>query len=120
MVIILMNYHCYGFMAALILDMPTTGFVPVAKEHAMTTQSIKLMTLGLYRKSTPARRTGTLRKGRVEALRGLGGATLRCTEGTLWVTVQGDTHDYVLTQGQTLAVPNLGKVLVSGSGSYQV
>gem|GEM_PF-1723962 len=102
------------------MNRPTTGFVPVAKEHAMTTQSIKLMTLGLYRKTSPARRTGTLRKGRVEALRGVGGATLRCTDGTLWVTVQGDTHDYVLTQGQTLAVPNPGKVLVSGTGSYQV
>jgi hypothetical protein len=86
----------------------------------MTTQAIRRITFGLYGKSSAARRAGSLGKGRTEVLKGLGGATLRCTSGTLWVTLQGDAKDYVLTQNQTLAVPNLGKVLLSGCGSYQV
>jgi len=86
----------------------------------MTTQAIKLMTLGLYGKSSATRRTGTLRKGATEVLKGLGGATLRCTSGMLWVTLQGDSRDYVLTQNQSVAVPNLGKVILSGSGSWKI
>jgi hypothetical protein len=36
------------------------------------------------------------------------------------VTIEGDPKDYVLTQDQSLAIPNLGKVILSGPGSYQV
>jgi hypothetical protein len=86
----------------------------------MTTQAIKLMTFGLFGTPRSERRAGTLRKGTTEVLKGLGGDTLRCTSGTLWVTLQGDPRDYVLTQNQSLTVPNLGKVLLSGSGSYQI
>ena len=84
----------------------------------MTTQALKLMTFGLLRKET-ASRSGRVPKGRTEVFKNLGGSTLRCTGGTLWVTLAGDTHDYVLTANQSVAVPNLGKVLVSGCGSYQ-
>lgn len=86
----------------------------------MTTQAIKLMTSAFLGKHSAIRRSGTLRKGSVEVLKGLGGAILRCTGGTLWVTLQGDTKDYVLTSNQSLAISNLGKVLLSGNGSYQV
>lgn len=86
----------------------------------MTTETIKLMTFGLYGQKRAARRTGVVGKGRVEVLKGIGGSQLRCTSGSLWVTLEGDTKDYVLTQNQSLAVPTLGKVLLSGSGSYQL
>jgi hypothetical protein len=84
----------------------------------MTTKAIELMTLGLYNRKT-ARRSATLDKGDVEVLKGLGGQTLRCTAGTLWLTMEGDRKDYILTQNQAVAIPNLGKVVVTGSGSYQ-
>jgi len=86
----------------------------------MTTQAIKLMTLGLYEAKTPTRRTGTVRPGNFEVLHDLGGSRLRCTSGTLWVTLENDARDHVLTQNQSVAVPNLGKVLMSGSGTYQI
>ena len=85
----------------------------------MTTQTIKLMTLGLMGKAS-ANRSGSLGKGRTAVLKGLGGSRVRCTSGTLWVTIEGDSKDYVLTQNQSVCIPNLGKVLLSGPGSYQV
>jgi len=86
----------------------------------MTTQTIKLMTLGLYGKTSATRRSGNLGKGRIEVLKGLGGKQVRCTSGALWVTIEGDPKDYILTQNESLSIPNLGKVLLSGNGSYQV
>ena len=86
----------------------------------MTTQAIKQLTLGLFESKTPTRRSGTLRKGDFEVLNDLGGASLRCTGGYLWVTLENDGKDHVLTPNQSLAIPNLGKVLVSGNGTYRI
>jgi hypothetical protein len=85
----------------------------------MTTQTIKLMTFGLIGKAS-ANRSGILGRGRTAVLKGLGGSRVRCTSGTLWVTLEGDTRDYVLTRNESLCIPNLGKVLLSGPGSYEV
>jgi len=85
----------------------------------MTTQAIKLMTFGMFGKTFESHRSGAVRKGRTEVLKGLGGSQVRCTSGTLWLTIQGDPKDYVLTQNQALTIPNPGKVLLSGSGTYQ-
>jgi len=86
----------------------------------MTTHAIKLITLGLYGRKSATPHSGSVAKGRTEVLRNLGGSRMRCTSGALWVTLEGDTRDYVLTQNQSLPIPNLGKVLVSGSGTYQI
>ena len=86
----------------------------------MTTQTIKQLTLGLFESKTPTRRSGTLRKGDFEVFSDLGGASLSCTGGYLWVTLENDGKDHVLTPNQSLAIPNLGKVLVSGNGTYRV
>jgi len=85
----------------------------------MTTETIKLMTLGLYGRKNVIR-SGLVGRNSTEVLRNLGGSSLRCTSGSLWVTIEGDPKDYVLTQDQSLAIPNLGKVILSGPGSYQV
>jgi len=77
------------------------------------------MTLGLYGRKNVIR-SGLVGRNRTEVLRNLGGSSLRCTSGSLWVTIEGDPKDYVLTQDQSLAIPNLGKVILSGPGSYQV
>ena len=86
----------------------------------MTTQTIKLITFGLYGKSSAVRRAGLLGKNRTEVIKGLGGSQVRCTSGSLWVTIEGDPKDYVLSRNETLPIPNLGKVLISGPGSYQI
>jgi len=86
----------------------------------MTTETIKHMTFGLYGKKSATRQSGQVGRNRTKVLRNLGGSQLRCTSGCLWVTLEGDPKDYILTQNQTLSIPNLGKVLLSGPGSYQV
>lgn len=86
----------------------------------MSEQVIKLMTLGLYGKKNAARRSGSLRKGSIEMFKGLSGRQIRCTSGSLWLTIEGDTKDYILTQDQSLAIPTLGKVLLSGTGTFQI
>jgi hypothetical protein len=93
---------------------------PEFKEKTMTTETIKAITFGLYGKSSASRRSGILSKARTEVLKGLGGSQVRCTSGSIWVTIEGDPKDYILTQDQSLSIPNLGKVLLSGPGSYQV
>jgi hypothetical protein len=86
----------------------------------MTTDTLRQLTLGLTYLEPVPHPSGSVRRGRTQVLRNLGGSLLRCTSGSLWVTVEGDRQDHVLTQGDTLAIPNLGKVILSGAGSYQV
>jgi hypothetical protein len=86
----------------------------------MTTQAIKLMTLGLFNARKYAPVAGALAGHKdVTTLKGVGGRTLRCTSGNLHVTIEGDTKDYLLSVNQAVAIPNLGKVVVSGCGSYR-
>ena len=47
----------------------------------------------------------SLRKGR-------GNITVRCTYGTVWVTVAGDCTDYILSSGQSLASLRKGKIVI--------
>jgi hypothetical protein len=86
----------------------------------MTTETLRNIALGLSRKKNPTQRSGLVGQNRTEVLKNLGGSRVRCTSGTLWVTIEGDPKDYVLTQNQSLSIPNLGKVILSGPGSYQV
>jgi hypothetical protein len=86
----------------------------------MTTETIKQTAFGIQAKRNAVHPSGQVAKHRTEVLRNLGGSRIHCLSGSLWVTIEGDTKDYILTQDQSLAIPNLGKVLLSGSGSYQV
>lgn len=52
------------------------------------------------------------------SLEGFGGTVVRCTAGTLWLTIEGDIKDYILTPGKTVYIPDSGKVLLSGTGAY--
>jgi hypothetical protein len=42
------------------------------------------------------------------------GTQVRCEAGVLWLTLPGDTRDYVLKAGQSLTLPRSGKVVVQG------
>ncbi|MBU0589745.1 MAG: DUF2917 domain-containing protein [Gammaproteobacteria bacterium] len=46
---------------------------------------------------------------------GARGVSIECTEGRLWLTVEGEFDDFHLTQGERLCIPNEGLVLVEGS-----
>ncbi|MDR3672216.1 MAG: DUF2917 domain-containing protein [Holophaga sp.] len=86
----------------------------------MTTDTIKQTAFGIRGRKSAAQQSGLVGRNRTQVLKNIGGRQIRCTGGSLWVTIEGDPKDYVLTQNQSLAVPNLGKVILSGPGSYQV
>ena len=56
----------------------------------------------------------------VQAFSRLAGETLTCTSGHLWVTLEDDGVDHVLVAGESLAIPNTGKVVLSGPGCYRI
>ncbi len=39
---------------------------------------------------------------------------VRCLEGNLWITQEGDLDDYILTPGQELSVRRPGKLVMQG------
>ena len=40
--------------------------------------------------------------------------TINCLQGSLWVTQQGDSMDYLLAAGQSVTVNRTGAVLIQG------
>lgn len=53
-------------------------------------------------------------------LDGARGTTLRVTRGTLWVTLEGDTRDIILTPGDSFAIDRGGLTIVEAQGSSTV
>ena len=45
---------------------------------------------------------------------------IRCSDGTLWVTIENDHRDHILRAKQTLVIPTAGKVIVGGCGEYTI
>jgi hypothetical protein len=86
----------------------------------MTTETIKQTAFGIRGRKNSIHQSGLVGRNRTKVLKNIGGLQVRCTSGSLWVTIEGDSKDYILTQDQSLAIPNLGKVILSGPGSYQV
>lgn len=56
-----------------------------------------------------------LAAGRPLALRGARRVQLECTEGMVWLTLEGTPEDYFLAKGETLRLKNDGLVLVEGN-----
>jgi hypothetical protein len=48
----------------------------------------------------------------VSLSRGLRGITVRCDDGTVWVTVAGDSADYILSAGNKITVSRRGNVVI--------
>jgi hypothetical protein len=84
----------------------------------MTTQAIRLMTLGLFARPSQDR-AGAVAGGSVDTFKDMGGRTLRCTSGDLWVTLEGDAKDYLLGTNESVTIPTLGRVCVTGTGSWR-
>jgi len=53
-------------------------------------------------------------------LDGARGTTLRVTRGTLWITLEHDTRDVVLTAGDTFTIDRGGVTLIEAQGSATV
>ncbi|QJR14068.1 DUF2917 domain-containing protein [Usitatibacter palustris] len=53
-----------------------------------------------------------LAPGEVIALDDVAGATIKPTRGTVWITEEGDTADFVLRPGERRVVQNEGRTVV--------
>ena len=58
--------------------------------------------------------------GKLETLRCALGAMLICSEGRVWVTVEGQVEDFLLVQGQILQIKSNGLVLIQGFPSGKI
>lgn len=65
---------------------------------------------------------GSVKTNQVVALSALKGHSLVCTGGKLWVTVQGDPTDYILSENESLTLGSAGKFLLSGlkTANYRI
>lgn len=69
--------------------------------------------------ANPATPTACLAKGAIAALTEHEGETLHCTSGHLWVTLEDEGIDHILVAGESLSIPNEGKIVVSGPGCFR-
>jgi len=58
--------------------------------------------------------------GELVRLDGARGTTLRVTRGTLWITLENDTRDIVLTAGDSYTIDRGGLTLVEAQGAAVV
>ncbi|MDP3176709.1 MAG: DUF2917 domain-containing protein [Spirochaetaceae bacterium] len=61
-----------------------------------------------------------LRSGELAVLQGKKGRWIECESGAIWITVEKEPEDRVLVRGEGLRVPNGGKILASGQGSFRI
>ena len=61
-----------------------------------------------------------LASGELVRLQGARGTTLRVTRGTLWLTQEHDTRDFVLTAGDVYTIDRGGLTLVEAQSSASV
>ena len=60
-------------------------------------------------------KTWDLASGELVRLDGARGTTLRVTRGTLWITLQNDTRDIVLTAGDSYTIDRGGLTLIEAT-----
>ncbi len=58
-----------------------------------------------------------LAKGKPLAFRGARNVHLECTEGMVWLTLEGRPDDYFIAKGEQMRIENNGLVLVEGNPS---
>jgi hypothetical protein len=86
----------------------------------MTEHAIKLMSFGRTGSEKGTPKFGIVKFEKVASFKGLGGHSIRCTSGYLWITLENDRDDHVIHPGQSFLVPAGGKVIVGGKGGYAV
>jgi quercetin dioxygenase-like cupin family protein len=89
------------------------------KEKPMNKQTTNQIS-GLNQTAPYTPRFACLAAGSIQAHSKLAGETIHCTSGHLWVTIEEDGMDHILSAGKSVAIPNTGKVIISGPGCYQI
>jgi hypothetical protein len=86
----------------------------------MTTLIMKLTPFSLDALRGETRMAGSVDYGRTTSSKDLSGQELRCTQGHLWVTLEGDPNDYVLSPGDRMRIQARGRVIIGGKGDYRL
>jgi len=77
----------------------------------------RLLVAAKTRLFTPGRELSSrLGEGKYLALSGYRFCRVRCARGAVWVTVDGDSRDRVLTPGQDMHLARGGKLVITGRG----
>ncbi len=68
------------------------------------------------------KKTARLLDGQAITLSHESGKVLRCDFGKLWITFEGDPHDIILSESESITIPSGRRVVVSGleSGGYSL
>jgi hypothetical protein len=90
------------------------------QEETMSNQTSNTQAFEMNETAPYSSRFACIAGGSVKSFSRLEGETIHCTSGHLWVTVEDEGTDHILIAGESMAVPNSGKVLVSGPGCYQI
>jgi len=103
--------HNSTFLTLLLL--PNFAYIAI-EEDSMFKTAIAIAGAAQIHSAADLARGGTLLKGQVASLRGRPGMKLICGSGQLWVTVEGDPADHVLSAGQGLTLERPGLVVLGG------
>ncbi|MBL8414372.1 MAG: DUF2917 domain-containing protein [Propionivibrio sp.] len=61
-----------------------------------------------------------LAAGEIVAFRGARGSYLECTQGMVWLTIEGQPGDFYLEQGSGLRIESNGLVLIEGMPTGEI
>lgn len=101
------------------LSVARTGVLDAVFERVGEWRVSRLAAAMRTRRFLPGRElTFRLGQGKYMALTGYQGCRVRCERGAIWMTVEGDNRDQVLTPGQTVTLPRGGKLVISGRGEH--
>jgi hypothetical protein len=82
--------------------------------------AIKLTTFGRHETKQNTPYLGTVKGDTFATFTDLEGMAVRCTSGSLWITLENDVMDHVIRVDQSFNIPVTGKVIVGGKGSYSI
>lgn len=82
--------------------------------------AMKLTTFGRHETKLDTPSYGTVKGDRFATFADLEGMTVRCTSGSLWVTLENDVMDHVVRADRSFTIPASGKVIIGGKGSYSL
>jgi len=86
----------------------------------MSDYAIKSATFGRHEAKPHATNFGSVQGDDFAAFTGLEGKSVRCTSGYLWVTLESNRNDHILSVDKSLSIPDNGKVIIGGKGNYSI
>jgi hypothetical protein len=86
----------------------------------MNDYAINLTKFGRHQAQNATPKLGTVKGDHIASFTDLEGEVIRCTSGSLWVTLENDVMDHILRAEQSFPIPTAGKVIIGGKGSYRL